>query len=390
MAMRSDSSLVDTIYAAAADPDRWPAALTAVADHMGATGGMLAYVAPRGQQNQLVIGRLREDLGALFVERHAHNPWSDAMIHAPPGQPVIVNGLVDIRAVRRTAFHAEVLAPQGIENVINSKEAFLSPHGGFGGFGGFGFTLSARGSDRAEDARRRFARLHPHLSRAFETSLSLGRHADGARQLVPVLQRMPGPALLLDGQGRIGHANPAAEALLREGDGLTAGREGGLRLAATLPGETAALSRAVAEALSVAAGSGQMLRPPLRLTRPSGKASLLVILVPLPPPSFAFWALTEQARALVLVIDPAQQSLVASEAAGAAMGLTPAEARVAALVASGLNGPQAAAALGIAPTTVKTHLSRCFEKTGVRSQLGLVRLFGALPAGAAPVLNGRG
>jgi DNA-binding CsgD family transcriptional regulator len=62
-----------------------------------------------------------------------------------------------------------------------------------------------------------------------------------------------------------------------------------------------------------------------------------------------------------------------------AFGLTAAEARVAALVASGLSGPQAAKVLGVTPATVKTHLSHAFEKTGTRSQVGLARLLSALP-----------
>jgi DNA-binding CsgD family transcriptional regulator len=36
--------------------------------------------------------------------------------------------------------------------------------------------------------------------------------------------------------------------------------------------------------------------------------------------------------------------------------------------------PEVAAALGVAVTTVKTHLSRLFEKTGVARQADLVKL----------------
>ena len=150
-------------------------------------------------------------------------------------------------------------------------------------------------------------------------------------------------------------------------------------MTAALPAETAALKRALGEALSVANGEDRALQAPLRLTRQSGRAPLLIIPVPLPPPAFAMWELVESARAMVIVIDPEAGSLPVVEGAQAAFGLTAAEARVAALVGGGLSGPQSAAALGVSPETVKTHLARCFAKTGVHSQAELARLLAALP-----------
>jgi DNA-binding CsgD family transcriptional regulator len=209
----------------------------------------------------------------------------------------------------------------------------------------------------------------------------MGRLADGTRQLARVMQLMPNPALLLDGKGRITQTNPPAESLLRAGDGLAFDRNGGLQLAAALPTETAALSKALMQALAVASGTGVELGGPLRLTRPSGAPPLLVLMVPLPPPVFALWELLEQARVMVLIVDPGAQSRAAVSAIQTTFGLTAAEARVAVLIASGLSGPQTAATLGVSLTTVKTHLKRCFEKTGVHSQVGLARLVGALPIG---------
>jgi DNA-binding CsgD family transcriptional regulator/PAS domain-containing protein len=62
-------------------------------------------------------------------------------------------------------------------------------------------------------------------------------------------------------------------------------------------------------------------------------------------------------------------------------GFTPAEARLVALLAQDFSLEDAAAALGIARTTAKTHLQRVFEKTGTNRQPQVVRL--ALSAFAA-------
>jgi DNA-binding CsgD family transcriptional regulator len=62
-------------------------------------------------------------------------------------------------------------------------------------------------------------------------------------------------------------------------------------------------------------------------------------------------------------------------------GLTRAEARLVTLLAQDLSLEDAAAALGVARTTAKTHLQRVFEKTGTNRQPQVVRL--ALSAFAA-------
>ena len=54
-------------------------------------------------------------------------------------------------------------------------------------------------------------------------------------------------------------------------------------------------------------------------------------------------------------------------------GLTPAERRVAALVAEGRTNREVAAALFLAERTVAGHLSRVYAKLGVRSRTELAR-----------------
>ena len=375
-ALHRQGVLLDLIYGAVADPDRWPEVLTRISDHIGGIGGMLIYNAPPGRRSLQVLGRLSEELSAIYLQHYVWNPWTLAAKDLPFGKVAAANSLVESGTIAKTGLYADVLAPQGVVDMICVSHRAMAQDGGVGGFG---FSVSARGVDQIDENVRNVQRLTPHLFRALDASLKLGRLADGTRQLARVLQLMPNPALLLDGKGRITFANPAAELLLQTKDGLTLDRDGGLRLAAVLPSETAALSRALAQASAVASGSGTELGGPLRLTRPSGASPLLVLPVPLPPPAFALWEMLEQARVLVLIVDPSAPSRATAAAIQTTFGLTAAEARVAVLIGSGLGGPEAAAMLGISPSTVKTHLKRCFEKTGVHSQVGLARILGALP-----------
>jgi DNA-binding CsgD family transcriptional regulator len=370
-------ALLDLIYSAIADPSRWPEILTRVADYLGAIGGMVMHIPAAGRGHTTgIYGRLSAEHGAIVQDRYAWNLWSEAMLDVPFERAVIVSSLVDKKELFKTGFYAEVLQPQGIVDTMSVKNVVLTQDGSVGGFG---FCLSVRGANRAHHNIHRMQRLVPHLTRALEGALQLGRLADGTRQLASVLQLMPNPAILINGRGRIVLTNAAAEILLRTSDGLSVDRDSGLHLTAILPTETAALSKALAQALAVAAGTGDALSEPQRLTRPSGAPPLLVLPVPLPPPTFELWNVLEPARVLVLVIDPAAQWRGKASIIRTAFGLTQAECRVAILVASGLSGPQAAKALGVSASTVKMHLKRCFNKIGVHSQVALARLFATLP-----------
>jgi len=60
------------------------------------------------------------------------------------------------------------------------------------------------------------------------------------------------------------------------------------------------------------------------------------------------------------------------------MPLTPTEAKVALVIGSGTALADAAAALGISVTTLKTHGRRIYQKTDMRGQPELVQLMGML------------
>jgi DNA-binding CsgD family transcriptional regulator len=54
--------------------------------------------------------------------------------------------------------------------------------------------------------------------------------------------------------------------------------------------------------------------------------------------------------------------------------LTPAETRIVGYLVDGLNMSEIAVRLGVAPSTVKTHVLRIYEKTGTHRQAELAAL----------------
>jgi len=378
------TAAVNAIYRAGVAPERWPETLTLLADYVGAIGGMIAYSAPVGQQSFLVAGRLRDDLIGLYLKRYASyatNPYLRVLARVAPGQVHLTNQLVDAASVRRTAYHADILAPQAIEDHVVFPHASLTRNGSSGGFS---FPLSARHVEEVGQAAGRIGRLVPHLSRAVDFTLQLGRHQSGLWQIEQILNAMPGAALLLDRRGGVIRTNTAADALLSRADGISMIKSDGWYLAAHSRSEASMLSACITQALAISRGEDQGLNGSLRITRPSGRPPLLLLVTPLPPPSFSLWeALDGGARAMVQIVDLHAPAHAQAESLRMAAGLSAAEARVAALIGGGLSISEAAATLGLSPNTVKTHLARCFDKTGVRSQAALARLLASIPVPAS-------
>ena len=96
------------------------------------------------------------------------------------------------------------------------------------------------------------------------------------------------------------------------------------------------------------------------------------------------WISTDDEMLVVLLDDP-ELTRKTIERAASIFGLSKAQARVAMAISGGKDLSQAAAALGVRPNTVRTHVKRMFEKVGVRSQAALVR---ALLSTGAPGLSG--
>ncbi len=376
--------MLDLIYSAVPNPGRWSDVLIAVSDHLGALGGMLAYVPPPGSKMPVaqILGRLPEEPSAIFREHYAWNPWTVAVAQVPFGKAVSANSLIERGSIQKTDFFADVCKPWGHSDILDINHQSLAVQGGVGGLG---FCLSPSGEAEVEHRIRRLQQLSPHLCRAFEASLLMGGTADGRRQMSVVLDLMPNAALLLDGRGRILQANSAAEALLRQADGIAFDAGGSIQLVSALPSERQALARALKGALDVVTiGTGARRFEPVRISRPSGAAPLLIVAVPLPRSTFSLWDAVMPARALVVIVDPSAKSRTTSSAIQAAYGLTAAEARVALLLASGVTGAQMPALLGVTAATIKTQLKGCFEKTGVHSQAELSRLLTLFPPTASP------
>ncbi len=82
----------------------------------------------------------------------------------------------------------------------------------------------------------------------------------------------------------------------------------------------------------------------------------------------------------MLLVDPAARPRIDSAFAAAALGLSPAESRVAVDLAAGQTIAGIAVELGCGESTVRTHVRRIYRKLAVHKQTDLVRRIMSLEA----------
>ncbi|GAB1717477.1 MAG: hypothetical protein NTAFB05_25190 [Nitrobacter sp.] len=189
MGKPSYSNAIAAIYEAAAQPDLWPSALELIADYVGTDSGMLLYL-PASRDNGFIIsGRLREDLNHLFLKHHTKNPYGCAFARAPIDRALATDMVVRKDILHRSAFYADILAPQGISEIVAVRHSSLSGEGP----GGILFNLSAAQTNDAENALARLDELKSHLSRAIDLTILASRLPAESDTSIKCLRRCPVP-----------------------------------------------------------------------------------------------------------------------------------------------------------------------------------------------------
>ena len=142
-------------------------------------------------------------------------------------------------------------------------------------------------------------------------------------------------------------------------------------LGAWLPADNARLRRLVAAALP-AFGSDTPAGGSMTLQRRSGGARLRLQISPVDGAWADFGG--RRVAALVLVVDPTSRPHIDPDPVAATLGLTPSEARVAALLAEGRSVRDVAAQTGYREGYVRWLLKQAYKKNDLSGQVALVRL----------------
>ena len=213
------------------------------------------------------------------------------------------------------------------------------------------------GVERLLPHLRQFVRVRQALIDARALGASASALLDNARTAV----------IGLDRRGRVMAASDRAGALLAKRDGL---RDEAGYLRASLLEEDEHLQRLLAQALPFRGGagaSGSML-----VSRAQSRVRLVVHVNPVSADGTG--ARTGRLGALVLVVDPLGHTGVDLDRVGGVLGLTRAEADLAALLAQGKTVREVALATSRSETTVRWHLRQIYAKHELSRQAQLVQL----------------
>ena len=379
---------VDLIYQAAIDTALWPGILERLVDLIDGEAATLHWYDLFSCASQGVGVRVDQvALDKAFADFAHCNPLTDQnprrKVHRLRNFVPKIRRDVDWlprEEFLKTAYYNDFFQSFGFHSDVGLGIMVEDMGGGVFEGAGINIFRHKRMGDWTDENMALGAALHPHLIRAFKLGRQIAARQQVGESLTEFLNRAPYGLFLLNARGRVGHVNPAAEALLAEDDGLQI-IDG--RLAAERPIDTKRLQHLIAQA-AVADGerrSGGSMALATRCRR--RPLSLLVA-----PVRGERAALFPSGPAVIVCVTDLDASVkLREQQLRDLFGLTPAEGRVALALSDGLEPALVAKQLGLALPTVRTHLAHIFEKTDTRGQVALTSLM-MRAAGNAPVIDG--
>ena len=221
-------------------------------------------------------------------------------------------------------------------------------------------------------------RLLPHLRQFVGVRQALvGAEAMGAG-IAKLLDNSRIGVIHLDRNGGVLAANDRAAAVLRRGDGLF-DQGGGLH--AWLPEDDDRLQKLLAQALP-GFGGHTPAGGSLAVGRLHDRARLMLHVGPAGGPQVDYGG--RRVAAWVFLVDPVHRPRVDPRWVSEALGLTPQEGRVAAMLAEGRSVHEIAVAANQRESYVRWLMQQAYRKHGLSGQVALVRLVLAADASRRP------
>jgi DNA-binding CsgD family transcriptional regulator len=360
------SELIGEIYDAALDPSLWGDVVGKAGRFVGGSAAAIYSKSPTA-----LTGNVYYQSGTdpyyrelYFNQYIKFDPTTTAHYFADVEQPIAVADIMPYPEFLETRFYKEWVHPQGmVDNVSAVLDKSVTSAALFGVF------RYQREGIVDDETRRRMRLIVPHIRRAVLVGRLIDLKAAEAASLADTLDGLSVGMCLVDAAARIVHANTACHVILDAGDFLSV-------IGGRIVASDAKIDQAFRE-LFAAAGSGdaavgtQGIALPLRAQDGS---HYIAHVLPLTSGARRLATIAYAATVALFIRKVATELASAPEIIARAYNLTPTELRVLLAIVEVGGVPEVAAALGIAESTVRTHLGNLFVKTGAGRQADLVKI----------------
>jgi DNA-binding CsgD family transcriptional regulator len=360
------SALIGEIYDAALDPALWPQVLPKSAQFVGGHAAALFYKNAASKS-----GDVAYDCGIdpyyrqLYFDKYIKlDPLTVGHFFAEVEQPVAVADIMSYDEFLETRAYQEWGRPQGLVDVLNVALDKTATSAAM-----YCVFRHARDGRVDDQMRRRMRLIVPHMRRAVLIGNVIDLKTAEADGFADTIDGISAGMFMVDASARIVHANASGRAMLAQGSPL---RAVGGKLAPNDASAEQGLDEvyAMAERGDAAVGVKGIAIPLMALDGERYVAHVL----PLTSGARRRAGGTYAAAAAVFVHKAALDAPSPQEVIGKLYKLTPTELRVLLAVVEVGGASEVAEALGIAESTVRTHLLRLFAKTGAKRQADLVKL----------------
>jgi DNA-binding CsgD family transcriptional regulator len=363
--------LIGHIYDAALDAALWPEVLAKIGVFLGGeAGGLLSKDAVSKTGTAHYTFGVDPHYVQLYNETHSRCDPVATLPSFGVGQIVSIPDLVPYDEFRRERFFQEWMRPQGLVDAANSVLEKSSSSCSF-----ITILRSEASGIVDDEMQRRMALVVPHVRRAVLIGKAMEFKETEAAIFAEMLDSLSAGLFLIAADGRIVHANAAGHRMLDARDILR-----------SLHGRLGTHDRQVDKALQeifAASDNGDagvgVKGIALPLTAHDGERYVAHVL-PLTSGERRRAAKAYTATAVMFVCRATMQGPPVPEVISKLYSLTPTELRVLLAIVEVGGIPEVATAFGVADSTIRTHVGRLFDKTGVGRQADLVKLVAGFSA----------
>lgn len=359
-------TLIEHVYDATLAPDKWQVLIEKFITTLGAHSGVLREV----NYNSGTVG-LFSTFGYDSSSKLAYRDhfvhldiFAPTLKHSRIGEMIHGDIAVPWAQQRTSEFYNDYMRPLNGRYVLGATLARDAQHNLL-----FALQRTPTQGDFTQDHLKLIHLVAPHIARAVQIHRQLHTVTTQKRWALSALNRLKIGVILLNDQGSPQFANSAADRLMSDCGCVIA--DDGLLL--TNLTDTLRLHRLIADAASCASGRNRPAGGALDIHTPA--QTIRIQAIPLSRNlSDHAWSLGVSDSCVALFISTANCSQLDSSKLATQYGLTPAETKLAILIAEGIDLETAAMRSCVSIQTIRSQLKSIFAKTNVSRQAELVAL----------------